>query len=108
MKNSRGFVLGLVLGLGLALSGVGFAQSITQTDKKEGAWCCAMSCCSGDSCSMMKHDDKNPSPKAGCCCGGDSCSMMNHDAKNTESKGGCCCCSGDSCDMNMKEKPKAN
>ena len=117
MKNTRGFVLGLVLGLGLALSGVGLAQTVTQNDKKEGASCCAMSCCSGDSCSMMKHDAKNPSAKELGCCGGDSCSMMKHDAKmnhdsqNHESKGGCCCCSGDSCNMNMKdmkEKPKGN
>ena len=107
MKNTRGFVLGLVLGLGLALSGVGFAQSITQTDnKKADASCCAMSCCSGDSCATMKHDDKDHS-KMGGCCGGDSCSMMQH-AKNHASKDSCCCGS-DSCATHlqeMKEKPK--
>ena len=92
MKNFRGFALGLVLGLGLALSGIGFAQSATQNDqKKEAASCCAMaSCCKGDSCSMKDHANKDQ--------------MKTHSAKD----GGCCCCCGDSCDMKMhdKDKPK--
>lgn len=93
MKNFKGFALGLVLGLGLALSSIGFAQNATQTNdqKKETESCCAM---------------------ASCCCKGDSCDMkMKHDPKNPAAKDGCCCCGGDSCDMNMKhdmqEKPKS-
>ena len=85
MKSFKGFALGLVLGLGLAISGIGFAQNTTQPDqKKEGESCCAMmaGCCKGDACDMkMKHDAKTPAAKEGCCCcGGDSCDMkMKHD-----------------------------
>ena len=97
MKNFRGFSLGLVLGIGLAVSSLGFAQNATQTvdQKKETESCCAMAscCCKGDQCEMkMKHDAKK------------------HDARTHDAKDGCCCCSGDSCDMKMKhdthEKPK--
>ena len=43
MKNFKGFSLGLVLGVGLALSSLAFAQNTTQTDvKKEAESCCAM------------------------------------------------------------------
>ena len=85
MKNFKGFALGLVLGIGLAISSIGFAQTATQTadQKNEAESCCAMTscCCKGDSCDMqMKHDAKNYAAKEGCCC----------------------CCSGDSCDMKMK------
>lgn len=87
MKNFKGFALGLVLGLGLALSSIGFAQNTTQTDqKKEAESCCAM---------------------ASCCCKGDSCSMKDHakkdETKNHSKEHGCCCCGSDSCDMNMKD-----
>ena len=93
MKNFKGFALGLVLGLGLALSSLGFAQNATQTvdQKKEMESCCAMmsGCCKGDSCDLK----------------------MKHEAKDPAAKGGCCCCGGDSCDMKMKhgmqEKPKS-
>lgn len=91
MKNFKGFAFGLVLGIGLAVSSLGFAQNATQPEpKKEMESCCAM---------------------ASCCCKGDSCDMkMKHDAKEHSAKGGCCCCGGDSCDMKMKhesdEKPK--
>ncbi len=88
MKNIKGFTLGLVLGLGLVVSSIGFAQNATQTDqKKETGTCCAM---------------------ASCCCKGDSCSMKDP-AKNhskTHSGDGCCCCSGDSCNIKMKTKDK--
>jgi hypothetical protein len=90
MKNCKGFTLGLVLGLGLAISGIGFAQNTTNDQKKEGESCCATmaDCCKGDSCDMK----------------------MKHDAKDHAAKAGCCCCGGDSCDMKMKhdmpEKPK--
>jgi hypothetical protein len=73
MKNFKGFALGLVLGLGLAISGVGFAQNSTTDQKKQGESCCAMmaGCCKGDSCDMkMNHDAKDTSAKAGCCCCG--------------------------------------
>lgn len=90
MKNFKSFALGLVLGLGLALSSIGFAQNATQTDqKKEKESCCAM---------------------ASCCCKGDSCSMKDHakkdDAKAHSSEHECCCCGSDSCDMNLKDKHK--
>ena len=89
MKNFKGFALGLVLGLGLAISGIGFAQNSSHTDQKlEMESCCATmpDCCQGDSCDMKKHDAKDHAAKDGCCC----------------------CCGGDSCDMKMhdKDKPK--
>lgn len=83
MKNFKGFALGLVLGL--AISGIGLAQNVTQgAQKKEGQSCCAMmsgGCCKGDSCDMkLKHDQKASATKGCCCCDGDSCDMkMNHD-----------------------------
>ena len=88
MKNFKGFALGLVLGIGLAVSSIGFAQNATQTvdQNKEAESCCAM---------------------ASCCCKGDSCSMKDHAKKDhsmaDSSKHGCCCCSGDSCNMQMKD-----
>jgi hypothetical protein len=89
MKNFKGFALGLVLGLGLAISGLAFAQN-TSDQKKATESCCATmpDCCKGESCNMKtKHDAKD------------------HAAD------GCCCCCGDSCDMKMKhdmtEKPKS-
>jgi hypothetical protein len=95
MKNFKGFAMGLVLGIGLAVSSIGFAQNTTQTDqKKEGESCCAM---------------------ASCCCKSDSCSMKDHankaHMKTKSSEDGCCCCGGDSCDMkikDMQDKPKGN
>jgi hypothetical protein len=89
MKNIKGFTLGLVLGLSLAISGLAFAQNTTQPDQKKDAESC---------CAMMKG-------------GGESCDMkMKHDAKDPMAHDGCCCCGGDSCDMKMKhdmqEKPK--
>jgi hypothetical protein len=79
MKNFKGFSLGLVLGIGLALSSIGFAQTTQSADQnKEAESCCVARCCHGDSCDMK------------------------HDAKNHAAKDGCCCCSGDSCDVKMK------
>ncbi len=90
MKNFKGFAFGLMLGIGLAVSSLGFAQNATE-QKKEMESCCAIAsgCCKGDSCDMKtKHDAKEHSAQGGCCC----------------------CCGGDSCDMKMKhqtdEKPK--
>ena len=93
MKNIKGFCLGLVLGLGVALSSIGLAQNVTQTDqKKEAESCCAMEscCCKGDSCAMKvgkehaaKDHSMNGSSKDSCCCCGDSCNMR---MKDTEKK----------------------
>ena len=99
MKNIKKLTAGLVLSIGLLLSGDALAQNPTQTDqKKEGESCCAMaSCCKGDSCSMKdhaskdhakQHADKDKSHK-----GGESCCAM-----------ASCCCNGDSCKMEMKDK----
>ena len=91
MKNIKGFAAGLVVGIALALSGAGFAQSTSQTQKdttKAHESCCAMEscCCKGDSCSMnhkgmdhTKQHSKDAAHKDGCCCCGDSCEMkMDH------------------------------
>jgi hypothetical protein len=81
MKNFKGFALGLVVGLGLALSSIGFAQNATQPDQKKATEsCCAMACCKGDSCDMKDHANKEH--MKGCCCGGDSCDMKMHDMKD--------------------------
>jgi hypothetical protein len=83
MKNFRGFALGLVLGVGIALSGLAFAQ----TDQTKKTNSCTMACC-GDSCASMK-DAKNASDKHSCCCcGGESCSteMKEMHLKNTTEK----------------------
>jgi len=83
MKNFKGFSLGLVLGIGLALSSLAFAQNTTQTDvKKEAESCCAMTscCCKGDSCDMKAHKE-HATKHEGCCCCGDSCDMKAHDMK---------------------------
>lgn len=130
MKNMNRYALGLALGLGLILSSVGFAQTVTQADqKKTTESCCAMACCNhdsasmkdhkehsskhesccGDSCDMkMKEGAKNHAEhatEAGCCsCCGDSCEMkMKEGMKNHAAGAGCCCCSGDSCEVDMKE-----
>jgi hypothetical protein len=82
MKNFKGFAMGLVLGLGLAVSGIAFAQNTTD-QKKEGESCCAMAscCCKGDSCSMKDHKEQAGQHAGCCCCGGDSCDMKAHDMK---------------------------
>lgn len=88
MKNFKGFALGLVLGIGVALSSIGFAQTAQTDQKKEAESCCAM---------------------ASCCCKGDSCDMKKDHMKSQTANGSCCCCSGDACDMkmhDMKDKPK--
>jgi len=93
----------LVLGLMIAVSGVGFAQNASQSGKKMDSCCCC-----NDSCSTMKKDAmKNhatASDKHDCCCG-DSCSMMKDGAKKDAAaksdKHDCC---GDSCNMkDMKD-----
>ncbi len=49
MKNIKKLTAGLVLSIGLLLSGVAMAQNPTQPDqKKDSESCCAMaSCCKG-------------------------------------------------------------
>jgi len=91
MKNLKGFSLGLVLGIGLAISSIAFAQTATQGDATKPESCCAMAscCCKGGSCSMKEHKEHKEQG-------------MKHE--------GCCCCSGDSCDMkahDMTGKPKS-
>jgi hypothetical protein len=83
MRNFKGFPLGLVLGICLALSSLAFAQNTTQTDaKKETESCCAMaSCCKGDSCAMKDHKDHASKHEGCCCCGSDSCDMKAHEMK---------------------------
>ena len=81
MKNIKGFTLGLVLGLSIAVAGIAYAQTNTQSDQNKKAECCcvAKGCCSGDSCAMMKDGAMKEGAKEsgghGCCCGGDSCEM---------------------------------
>ena len=84
---TRRLTLGLVLSIGLALSGVALAQNATQTNPKKGESCCAMECCKDGACSMKDHA-KN----------GHSKDHSKH------SKDGGCCCKGDSCKVNMKDK----
>lgn len=99
MKNIKGFTLGLVLGLSIAVAGIAYAQTNTQSDGAKKAECCcvAMDCCKGDSCPMMKDVEKKEgatkSEGQGCCCGGgESCNMkdMKHmktkDVKDSPSK----------------------
>ncbi len=87
MKNYKGFFAGLVIGLSLAISSIGFAQTTTQNDagKSKESCCAGMTscCCSAGSCAM-KHD-------------------ADHKAKNHSGESGCCCCGADSCDTKMKE-----
>lgn len=83
MRNIKGFTLGLVLGLSIAVAGIAYAQTNTQSNQNKKAECCcvSMDCCQGDSCPMMKDGAK----KEGA----------------TKSEGhGCCCCAGESCEMN--------
>ena len=91
MKNYKGFFAGLVIGLSLAISSIGFAQTTNQNDASKSQ----ESCCAG---------------MTSCCCNGGSCAMK-HDANHktkTSAEGGCCCCGGDSCDTKMKEKRETN
>lgn len=99
MKRMKGFALGLVAGLAVAIGTVGVAQSTKLADKSQKV----------ESCSTMS-----------CCCQGDSCALhsgqqhatgqMKHgdgQMKTHSNEGGCCCCGGDSCDMQMKAKEEA-
>jgi hypothetical protein len=97
MKNMKRLTGGLVLSIGLLLSGVALAQNPTQTDqKKDGESCGAMAscCCKGDSCSMKDHAKKDHANKD---------HAKGHENKDHSKEGGCCC-SGDSCKMEMKDK----
>lgn len=99
MKTFKGFSVGLVLGLSIALASIAFAQNTTQTDpnKKSDCCCVAMDCCKSDSCPMMKDNaakDGTAKSEKHACCSGDSCNMkdskhMNHmktkDMKNNKS-----------------------
>lgn len=89
IKNIRGFVLGLALGIAAAIATVGLAQTTKPTAQGQKAEsCCAMTscCCQGDS---AKHTGAKEHSQA----------QMKHSGE-----GGCCCCGGDSCEMPMKLK----
>jgi hypothetical protein len=129
MNTFRRYVPAFVLGLTMAVAGVGFAQNPTQgsdTRKMESCCCCgdscamkdgemksqAMSadkhkCCGGDSCAMKDGARKtaNASDKHEGCCS-DDCSMAKKDGMNNHAtpadKDGCCC--GDSCNMKHDAK----
>lgn len=110
MTKFRGFAFGLVLGLSIAIAGVGFAQNASQSgaEKKTGACCCMASGCGGDSCAM-KDGAKTTGAAAKHECG-DSCPMMKDGAKSNgvakSEKHECCCCCGDSCEMKQTKDMK--
>jgi hypothetical protein len=97
MKNIKGFVLGLVVGLALAVSSIAFAQGTTQGESAntKDSCCAQASCCSGDSCAMKHDPSKHGAMKH------DAGAAMKHDQMSKEHAGkdGCCCCGGDSCQM---------
>lgn len=101
MKHMNRHALGLALGLGLLLSSFGFAQAITQTEqKKTSDSCCAMACCNHDSTSNKDAKEHSVKHEG---CSGDSCNMKMKDGATAHTAGAGCCCSGDSCDMTMKD-----
>jgi hypothetical protein len=89
MKNIKGFTLGLVLGLSIAVAGIAYAQTNTQSDqhKRADGCCAAMSCRSGDSCATMKEGARK---------------------EGAAKSDGCCCCSGDLCEMDHAKQMKGN
>ncbi len=97
MRNIKRLTGGLVLSIGLLLSGVALAQNPTQSEpKKEGDSCCAMtSCCKSNSCSMKDHGHKNHSKEH---------ADKDKSDKQQSHKNGGCCCNGDSCQVKMKDK----
>ena len=67
MKPRKNFILTMLLGLMLAASATGMAQTPAQGDQKEKTHaCCSMDtcCCNGDSCEMKAKD----SAKKDTCC----------------------------------------
>ncbi len=125
MNNIKGFVLGLMIGFILAITGSTFAQSATAQDPaKSTDSCCSMAscCCNGDSCAM-NHKQGEHAKKDGCC-SGDACAKKDGAKNHAEKDEGNCCgadcckhdankagghgesCCGDSCNMKMKHKEK--
>jgi hypothetical protein len=95
-----------VLGLMIAISGVGFAQNASQSGKKMDSCCCCSDSCPMTKDGAMKNHTTSSDKHEGCCCG-DSCSMKDGARKDGAMKSDKhdCCCGGDSCnmkDMNMK------
>ena len=77
MKPRKNFILTMLLGLTLAASAMGMAQTPAQTpaqgDQKERPHaCCSMDtccCCNGDSCEMkVKNDTAKEGAKKESCC----------------------------------------
>jgi hypothetical protein len=104
MKNIKGFVLGLVVGLALAVSSIAFAQGTTQGETSKAAdSCCAQASCCGDSCAMNHDPSKQGAMKH------DASAAMKHEQMSKEHAGkdGCCCCDGDSCQMKKDHAKEA-
>jgi hypothetical protein len=95
MKTRKNSMLTMLLGLLLAVSAAGMAQTPAQGDQdKKAEACCSMEscCCNNGSCPMKAEGTTSADAKA---CG-DSCDMKNH-----ADHAGCC---GGSC--NMKDDAK--
>lgn len=91
MKSIRGFALGLVAGIAIAIGTVGLAQTTKPADQTPKAESCCASCCKGDSCAMHAGEK-------------DHAQQMKQGEHMKAHEGGCCCCGGDSCNMQMKMK----
>jgi len=80
MKNMNRCALGLAFGLGLVFQALPCANYYARQSKKTTESCCAMACCSRVSASMK--DAKEHSSKQESCCSGDSCNMQMKDGAN--------------------------
>ena len=79
MKTRKNFILTMLLGLTLAASAAGMAQTPAQGDQKEKTHaCCSMDtcCCNADSCEMKAKDSAKK----------DTCCNMKQKDKNKDKK----------------------